>query len=185
MLINYIRSQRDAYAHLFWSVCVSLMWFSARSYPIITVCAQPQNKLPFALLIQMYVCVWERLEGWVGGLWQSGRPGDKGSGQICPADMEEFISITNVLNHSTKTTTALFLTGYLGREGIGALKKTDTKNNLLLWFAWRLGLRWYDIISFATENFPSRRFVYGAWCNENLSATFFPYERHTCISFLI
>lgn len=32
------------------------IWFSAQSYPIITVCAQPMNTLPFALLIQMYVC---------------------------------------------------------------------------------------------------------------------------------
>lgn len=38
------------------------------------------------------MCVWESLEdGGGGGLRKSDRPIDKGSGQICPADMEEFI----------------------------------------------------------------------------------------------
>lgn len=34
---------------------------------------------------------------------QSSEPRDKRCGQICPADMEEFISITNVLHSSAKT----------------------------------------------------------------------------------
>lgn len=110
MLINYIRSQYEALACLFWDVCAQVLsdfiWFSAQSYPIITVCAQPMNTA-FALLIQIYVCmyVWAPLEdrGGLEWVWQSDKPWDKRCGQICPADMEEFISITNVHHHSAKT----------------------------------------------------------------------------------
>lgn len=75
--IQYLRRHADKLHPIsvwnpcaFVLVCVRVLrcfiWFSAQSYPIITVCAQPMNTLPFALLIQMYVrksgCLW-RTEG--------------------------------------------------------------------------------------------------------------------------
>lgn len=87
--------------------------------------------------INTNVCMCLRAFGGLGGgLWQSVGPGDKGSGQICPADMEELISITNVLNHSTKTKRNSPSPNRALRK---VHKKQRHKNNLLLWSAWRLG----------------------------------------------
>ncbi len=76
-IIQYLRRHADKLHPIsVWNPCVFVLvcvrvlrcfiWFSAQSYPIITVCAQPMNTLPLALLIQMYVrqsgCLW-RTEG--------------------------------------------------------------------------------------------------------------------------
>lgn len=77
VIIQYLRQHADKLHPIsVWNPCAFVLvcvralrcfiWFSAQSYPIITVCAQPMNTLPLVLLIQMYVrqsgCLW-RTEG--------------------------------------------------------------------------------------------------------------------------
>lgn len=109
MLINYIRSQYEALARLFWDVCARVLsdfiWFSAQSYPIITVCAQPMNTA-FALLIQIYACMSGRLQrtegGW-GGFDKATSPETKDVGKSALLTWKNSFKITIVLHHSAKT----------------------------------------------------------------------------------
>lgn len=147
MLINYIRSQYEALARLFWDVCAwvlsDFIWFSAQSYPIITVCAQPMNTA-FALLIQIYACmyVWVPLEdlGGLGGFDKATSPETKDVGKSALLTWKNSFQLQmSSTTRQRPNSTALHQMECWKRRRVHYIKRIRHKNsNMLLWFAWRV-----------------------------------------------
>lgn len=153
MLINYIRSQCEALARLFWDVCARVLrcfiWFSAQSYPIITVCAQPMNTAFCFINTNVCMYVWAPLEdrggaavegGGVGAPWQSDKLWDKRCGKSALLTWKNSFQLQmSSTAQQRRNATALYqMECWKGRR-VQYIKRMRHKNsNLLLWFAWRL-----------------------------------------------